>query len=248
MALLDASTSVPRDWASPSARGDPCDVLRQRKELFPRTSREFGISLAVAALVLTACQGSAGSAKSSPFTAGVASPTRTIRNATESPAGRATSGSSTVGLPQTCTAADLRLRKRGGGPAATMVGTFLELTNRGERTCALRGWPKVVLVRKSGDSDIAGQSLQLITTPPISAPPRVVLDPGDFAVVALAGSDRVPTGHKTCGPAYRYFVVQIAPHEISLRTSAMIPHWRPLRPCAAVKITPYLPASRVPIG
>lgn len=105
----------------------------------------------------------------------------------------------------TCDTSQLDISVTHPQVAAGTVGAWLVFANHGTTPCQLHGWPTLVGMSVGDGSTIARQTDATLTFPKINGVPTVVLQPGDAAVAAFAGSDN--PGPSGCLPPYHTLLV-----------------------------------------
>jgi Protein of unknown function (DUF4232) len=157
-----------------------------------------GLSIAVAAVALSACS-------SSP--SGTRTTTTTRPHTTTTTSSATTSTTTTSPVVATCQVSDLRIATTGqGGAAGTQEVTF-SLTNTSTTSCPTYGYPGMLLVRTTGaalpTTVIRGGSLTFEDI----APTHVTLGPGLTAYFNLGFTD-VQTATTTCSSTH---TVEVTP-------------------------------------
>jgi Protein of unknown function (DUF4232) len=141
--------------------------------------------------------GSAGSATAAPTAASAAS-TRATTSGT--PATTAPGTVAPAATPE-CTAAGLKITGSSGGAGLGHDAEVLKFTNTGTRACFMQGYPGVAEMRGAVTIQNAARTLggylgglgQAYT-----APPRVVVQPGQSATAKVEALDAAPDGSATC--------------------------------------------------
>jgi hypothetical protein len=103
----------------------------------------------------------------------------------------------------------------------------------------------VIGVAADGTSTIARQSTAELTFPNVVGTPEVVLEPGNAAVAALAGSDTPANG--PCPPPYHDLKIG-PPGQDATVTLSGFNEWlgQDTPACAGLRVTMVIPESAVP--
>jgi Domain of unknown function (DUF4232) len=125
----------------------------------------------------------------------------------------------------------------------------LRFTNVGTQPCQMQGWPTLVGIDASGGTTTARDDLADRTFPNLSAPPKVLLDPGAAAYAAFASSDTRSPASATCPPSYVTLrittpgspdSVTISARNAGFMTSTTDPGYLPA--CGYLGVTPIVSA------
>jgi Protein of unknown function (DUF4232) len=205
-----------------------------------RWHRQRSVFVAVAAVGLAV-----GACSSTPAgTAGTSAPRPAASGKATSPAASkaaAAPAASTDSVP-TCRTQDLKIAIGPTGAEAGMSGGDLDFTNTGSSACQLVGWPQLVGITASGATTSAVQVHSTQFGPfnggTVSA---VRLNAGASAAVVFI------VGANSCTDTYRTLRVTPPGNTESKVVSAWLATIKTYLPaCAAIDISPLVPASELP--
>jgi hypothetical protein len=126
-------------------------------------------------------------------------------NISSAPAAPAASRGAASAEP--CRSQDLTISLTNSGGGAGTAGGYIAFRNTSTAACTLQGAPTLEAVTAGGEVTRARVSEATgIPFPDVSAPPIVVLLPGDIAFAAYGGSDN-PAGALACPPPFHTFRV-----------------------------------------
>ena len=96
-----------------------------------------------------------------------------------------------------CNTSQLGIDLAAPGFGAGNVGAWIRFTNKSTVPCQLHGWPRLVGVNATGETQ-ARQTNTVMTFPSLQTPPTVLLAPNETAYAAFEGSDTPPDPGVKC--------------------------------------------------